>query len=466
MDKTFDRDRLSKLSEEIIKTARTQVLARFRFMDLAVFKLIYKEDEKATFGTDGKYLYASPKHVAVLFKDHGGLPAVCRMLLHSVFHSVFLHQWVGAVDKRVWNLSADIASEAMVFSLIGTEKNFALDGDEKKGKVIKEMAAELGAAVTAERLYYYFLKIPGKATKELEELFVMDEHPWYPDSAKSSPVVAIISGGLSSPGTSGSTASVSTPGTTSTSSPAPMSEEEKEAWEKIAASLAADLESWHKGQGDGAGGLVSALKDLTRERYDYADFLRRFCTLKEMRGDSQELDRTLYSYGLQMYGNIPLVEQMEYTEKYAIDDIVIAIDSSGSTFGDLAQTFLKKTYNILYDEAFESKKFNLHIIQADAAVQEDVVIRSQEEFRDLIQRFTIKGGGGTDFRPVFEYVDQLCKEGVFTHLKGLIYFTDGYGTFPQKPNYQTAFVFVEKSDAVVPAWAFRLNLSAQEIEEI
>ena len=79
---------------------------------------------------------------------------------------------------------------------------------------------------------------------------------------------------------------------------------------------------------------------------------------------------------------------------------------------------------------------------------------------------TIKGLGGTDFRPVFSYVDQLVREKAFTNLKGMIYFTDGMGTFPaKKPDYQTAFVFVrdEFNNPDVPPWAIKLVLEKEEI---
>ena len=52
------------------------------------------------------------------------------------------------------------------------------------------------------------------------------------------------------------------------------------------------------------------------------------------------------------------------------------------------------------------------------------------------------GGGGTDFRPSFAYIDSLIEKGEFTNLRGVIYFTDGYGTYPsQMPAYDTAFVY-------------------------
>ena len=78
----------------------------------------------------------------------------------------------------------------------------------------------------------------------------------------------------------------------------------------------------------------------------------------------------------------------------------------------------------------------------------------------------IRGLGGTDFRPVFEYVEQLRQNKEFTNLKGLIYFTDGYGAFPaKKPDYDTAFVFVddEYNNPDVPPWAIKLVLQKDEI---
>ena len=111
-------------------------------------------------------------------------------------------------------------------------------------------------------------------------------------------------------------------------------------------------------------------------------------------------------------------------------------------------------------------KINLHIIQCDADLQEDVKITSQEDFDNYLKTMKIKGLGGTDFRPVFSYVNKLLAEGEFTNLKGLIYFTDGYGTFPERmPDYETAFVFIDDkyNNPIVPPWAIKLVLQRDEI---
>ena len=81
----------------------------------------------------------------------------------------------------------------------------------------------------------------------------------------------------------------------------------------------------------------------------------------------------------------------------------------------------------------------------------------------------IKGLGGTDFRPVFRRVDEMIHNKEFINLKGLIYFTDGYGVFPEcMPAYKTAFVFVEEGYEIpeVPVWAMKLVLTKEDMEEM
>ena len=71
------------------------------------------------------------------------------------------------------------------------------------------------------------------------------------------------------------------------------------------------------------------------------------------------------------------------------------------------------------------------------------------------------GEGGTDFRPAFAYVEELMRKQELTRLKGLLYFTDGKGIYPQKmPPYETAFLFLEEDyeDVDVPPWAMKLIL--------
>ena len=244
-------------------------------------------------------------------------------------------------------------------------------------------------------------------------------------------------------------------------------------WSNISKRIQTDIETFSKDklQGTGAGAFIQNLQRVNRERYDYTAFLKKFSSLQEVMKVSQdEFDYIFYTYGLKLYDKMPLIEPLEYKEEKVIRDFVIAIDTSGSVQGEIVQAFLTKTYNILKSSESFNKKVNIHIIQCDAKVQSDTVVTNLQELEQLFSKLKLKGFGGTDFRPVFDYVEKLKKDGEFTKLKGLIYFTDGYGTFPnQKPDYDTAFVFVDKDDyrnVEVPSWAIKILLESQEIKDM
>ena len=64
-------------------------------------------------------------------------------------------------------------------------------------------------------------------------------------------------------------------------------------------------------------------------------------------------------------------------------------------------------------------------------------------------------------------LDRLAAEGEFENLKGLIYFTDGYGVYPARmPEYDTIFVFLDENDnrPQLPPWAIQVVLNESEIE--
>lgn len=65
-------------------------------------------------------------------------------------------------------------------------------------------------------------------------------------------------------------------------------------------------------------------------------------------------------------------------------------------------------------------------------------------------------------------MDELIRAGEFSDLKGLVYFTDGYGVYPERmPPYRTAFVFLEEDyrDADVPPWAVKLVIGREDITD-
>ncbi|MGN1205662.1 MAG: metallopeptidase, partial [Eubacterium sp.] len=82
------------------------------------------------------------------------------------------------------------------------------------------------------------------------------------------------------------------------------------------------------------------------------------------------------------------------------------------------------------------------------------------ELDTYLDHFAVVGGGGTDFRPAFSYVAGLREQGELQGLRGLLYFTDGKGTYPAKPPaYDVAFIYLDDYEKTkVPPWAIRFEI--------
>ena len=110
-----------------------------------------------------------------------------------------------------------------------------------------------------------------------------------------------------------------------------------------------------------------------------------------------------------------------------------------------------------------TERVEIYLIQCDAEVQSVERLTSLDQLHELIPRLKLRGFGGTDFRPVFAYVDRLLEKKP-TNLNGLLYFYRRRGHLPGKiPCLQDAFIFSEKPSAPVPSWAIRAVLTTDNI---
>lgn len=165
-----------------------------------------------------------------------------------------------------------------------------------------------------------------------------------------------------------------------------------------------------------------------------------------------------------MYENLLLLEPLEYKEVRRLREFVIAIDTSGSCSGKVVRQFLTETWEIFRERENFFEHMNIHILQCDCVIQEHVRITCQEEWQEYVDHVEVKGHGDTDFTPVFRLVDKMIREKELTNLKGLLYFTDGDGIYPDWiPSYETAFVFLnqELKKGKAPDWAEDLTLGLE-----
>ena len=231
----------------------------------------------------------------------------------------------------------------------------------------------------------------------------------------------------------------------------------KEKWEHILAYTSQNKTGMQSRAGTQTNDQQEELDEIYRSKYDYRKFLKQFCRLREeVELDTESFDYIFYSFGMEHYGNIPLIEPLEYKEVNRLEELVIAIDTSGSCSGKTVQRFLGETYGILSEKENFFSRMKVYIVQCDCFIQKVDVIHSEEEWKEYIRNVKIQGRGGTDFRPVFELIRQEKERKELKNLRALIYFTDGDGIYPgQKPDYETAFVFLKRTDKMklVPPWA-------------
>ncbi len=448
-----EKIKTEKVAAEIIQMSKNKLLVNMRFMDMALnqFRMSPRPDLTPFSACDGDVYVYDPVHILKAYMLDENLPI--RNFLHSVLHCVFKHFYVNTlVDQTMWDLACDIAVESAINDL---ELSFLNITKAKEQVQFFDLFKNKVKTVSAEKIYRYFLdeKLSDHLVEKLSLLFKGDDHVlWYLTETQKKKMNLYAGHGEAVKPLSNMLLLL-------------------QGWADIALRVQTELEVFML-QGKGAGLLTQNLREVNRERYDYSEFLKKFAVRAEMmKLNPDEFDYNFYTYGFALYENMPLIEPLEYREVKRIREFVIAIDTSGSTSGSLVQTFVQKTYNILKSTESFFSKINLHIIQCDAEIQEDVKITTQQEFDAYLKQMQLHGLGGTDFRPVFAYVNHLVEKKEFDNLKGLIYFTDGYGSFPQKtPPYDTAFVFVEdeqnpsaSNNYEVPSWAMKLVLRKEEL---
>lgn len=420
-----------QMSEKILDFVRNEIYLDLRFLDVALSALQPKADNNIrTFATDGTFLFYSSEQVLRVFQSNARF--LDRAYLHTILHCIFSHLWIGGKrDRSIWNLACDIAVEYTIDKMEKPCTKRALSWNRQK---LYEELENGKNGISAAAIYTCLYGRDAKERRILAEEFHTDDHRYWPKEEEKRSV---------------------------------SENQAKNRWNKIARQTQMNKKQRGEEQTDGEEILAAQIK-TEKSRRSYRDFLKKFAVLREeVHMDPDEFDLNYYTYGLCVYGNMPLIEPLESREVKKIQEFVIVVDTSYSTSGELITNFLKETYGILT----QTDSFFLHskirIIQCDDAVRTDEEVTTEEELSSLLERFTVVGGGGTDFRPAFSYVEELRERGELKNLSGLLYFTDGKGIYPKKkPDYQTAFLFLEDyEEQKVPAWAIRLRLEPEEFME-
>ena len=432
----MNEDRLSAVGLDILMAARAELGMSMPYLAEALCALTPAPGDEVTVSaaTDGQTLYYNGAYLADLYLRSG--KTVNRLVLHGILHCMFRHlNKRRGRDAALWDLACDAAVESVIDSL----PHPCLQGANtpSRQKFYGECQREL-KVLTAEGIYRMLLRSPRPDYEiaQLQRAFLMDDHGLWDLEEKRQKGQA---------------------------------EKQDQLWQSIASKTQTSMQTIPSPHGPGGEAMTELLAVAARDDVDYRRFLRRFAAPREvLRPDDDAFDYIYYSYGLQTYGNMPLIEPPETREEERIEDFVIAIDTSMSTSGALVRAFLASTYSILRSTDTFTRRLNIHIFQCDDRLRSDTTIRSAEELHRYMAEFALTGGSATDFRPVFEHVQQLVDAGSFTNLRGLLYFSDGMGIYPVKrPPWETAFILLQEPPMTlkIPPWAIKLVLDTPELDK-
>lgn len=437
------REELRSIGERILSETRTELYLAMHFLGPALGSLSPVMDlSTTTVGTDAAFIRFNPKCLMTKYIEHPYW--LKRCYLHMLLHCLFRHMFAGKAydDPELWNLCCDIAAESVIDSM--DVPVIQRPVSEKRSAWYEELRAGAGV-LSAQRLYRYLSEGERDYRKEaaMEAEFVMDDHSFWerldpPDA----------------PAPKEQTEGAAAMPLISTKR---LKEEE---WKKLANKVRLEL-TLGREAGTKTGEFLRFLAYDGSQRTDFHEFLKRFAvTREESFIDPDSFDYGFYNYGMQMYGNMPLIEENEYREATKVEQLIIVLDTSASCQDFLVQEFLNETASMLLKGDHFFAKTKIHIIECDDKVQNDIEITELSQMEEYAKHFCLKGGFGTDFRPAFAYVEELRRNKKIEQPRGLMYFTDGKGIYPKKqPDYDTAFVFVKEEDpdtSNVPSWAMKL----------
>lgn len=455
---------ITALAEQVLNASRQELYLCMRHMFIALNAFSYERDHKTAFtATDGDKIYYNPMKLIAGYRDNPVI--INRAILHMTLHCIFRHLYsCGEKDREVWNLACDISVEYIIDGL--SLSAVLLPDNDARQQVYNEISKEV-KIFSAQNIHYFLLKRPREYKDSLEavNLFGVDDHDyWYIDNDRDNDRK---NDEKSEPDKKDDKDDESAAHNNAAGNMFAAGGSSEKKWDSIAKKIETQIGICGAGRGDEKGNFSRMLKAGNKRKITYSGFLRKFAVLKErMHIDPDSFDYGFYNYSMQLYKNMPLFEELEYKEEYKIEDFVIVLDTSGSCSADLIDKFLDITYEILSDEKSFFDRVRIHIIQCDNKVQSDIIVTDRKAFEEFKQGFMIKGFGGTDFRPAFNYVNSLIDREKLNP-RGLIYFTDGYGIYPkQRPPYETAFIFINEyeENEDFPGWAIRLVIDEDNLK--
>ncbi|MBG7602342.1 MAG: hypothetical protein IZT60_07340 [Gammaproteobacteria bacterium] len=425
--------------ETKLAAARTRLILDKPFLGALVLRLPLKAANSSwckTTATDARHFYYNPEYIEQLTPRQTQF-----MLAHEALHCALIHfARRGHRIKHRWDLACDFAINPLLIEDGLTPPPDSLWMDQYKG-------------MTAEEIY--------PLIEEHEEMETLDQHLY--DQGGESGEQDGSGGSLpppkqhrehksEQPGDSqkqldenrqggkdadkqqaGGSVDDPFPGETS-DTPPPLTPDEKETlgvqWRQRTAGAA--QQAMQAGKFGGA--MARMVEHHLQPQLPWRMVLSRF--LSSLAKDDFSYMRPSRREGDAIYPSL----------RSAQLDVVVAVDTSGSIRREEISQFIAEI-----DAIKGQIRARITLLPCDAALAEGAPWL-YEPWEDFKLPETIKGGGGTDFQPVFEWVDKMDMRPQL-----LLYFTDADGKFPQQPP-DYAVIWLVKGKNKTP-WGERVQLN-------
>ena len=392
MDPKVDRE----VREKLI-TARVGLLLKASFFgNLATrLKLVNADEWCSTAATDGRHFYYNSRFIQML------RPKEIEFLFgHEVLHCVYDHFGRrGDRDPQIWNIAND----------------FCVNAD-----LVKHHVGELITTVPA----LYDRKYDGFSSEE-----VYDELMKNAQKINMSDLIdKLLDEHLDGEGEDGEGGD----GSDGKGRPK-LSDAEKQAIKDEIKEAMLAAAATVDGAGNLPAGVKRLIQELTEPKMNWRELLR------------MQLESTIksdYTWMRASRKGWHMDAVMPGRNQDPMIDIAVALDASGSISESMLKDFLGEIQGIM--DSFPAYK--IHVITFDTEAYNPAQYDSDN--LDSICDYEVKGGGGTDFDCVYNYLKENEIEP-----KRLVMFTDGYpfGSWGDENYTETVFI-LHGTTTIVPPW--------------
>ena len=254
------------------------------------------------------------------------------------FHALYLHLLVGKDrNRRCWDAACDWTAEYWVDRWMGPPEQSGQDSRARWFRVLEETGTPVQAEAACR-----FLSAHPEAEPPVRRLFRRDAHPWQrePEGEPAGARKARCSGGQGEGELPERLRSLA------------RMEETARRWRRLGAQAGTGAGARDRTgrRGTQAGSRQEAVELQKKKAVDYRRFLKRYAVFREeLQLDGENFDYLPYLYSQEHYEKLRFLEPLEYAEVHRLEELVIAIDTSGSCSGPVVRRFLEETYQIFQE---------------------------------------------------------------------------------------------------------------------